>query len=1136
MLRKERVPAARDVGLALERFGMLLALLASTLLTLLMVTLAGLAVLTARGSVSLAFMNPYLNELLNEEGAGVVIAFDDTVLAFDRSDNRLDVRLDGVRVADAEGRPLATIPQVGLRIRAASLFERKLEPEQLTLIGPRIRLVRSAEGDIELGFGHAGEASDADVLDTWLGGEWPEVIRTLTQIRVHRADLVVDDRRSGMLWHASRADLALYRGDFGVVLGVNARFDQAGARSSVAVEASYRDADRSTEIAVQFANVEPAVMLERLRIEALEPLRPLAALPATLDGNMTLRLDGDRRLAGLAADVRLALRGRPERVHATVDYGGPAAPARIHLDLTEIAPAVLAGEMSLASLEPLRALEARVSGAVAMRLDADWAVTGLDFALAAGAGRLVLPELYREPLAMQGVEAKGRLEGLSSLAIEKAAVDVGGGKLLRFAGAVEIADAGVGVKGKGSFDRLTVADLRRYWPAGMMANAREWTLGHVESGRFRNVRFAIDGAPGEFDDAPDRADLFVLEFGYEDLTCRYWKPMPAIAEAAGQGRVDAHAFSLTVEKGMLESVAVSEGRVTIDYSVSGTQHAEIDFLGRGQAAAVLAILDREPLGLARDVGIDTSDAGGTAAVRTHLSVPLLADLLARDIDYRASAELSGFALGDLFGVYDVSEGELDLKIARSGIEAAGRMSLDGVPVAMGWRYRFGTAATHPSQFTMDATLDERERRVLGVNLAPYIGGDAEVHVAIARDRAGLIEATGRAGLDEARLELAELEWRKPPGVPAQAEFRFRAGGGDGIEVESFRVTSRDFEAAGRASYAPDRSRIVLDRLRFDEQDLAVDVSLGRDAPTILKLTGRQLDLRPVLAAEPAPDQGKKSDSPRLELEARVERVLVSDRFRLDAVEAKGLRVKDRWAPLQASGRLNGGPEVLVELAPEGKANQKLTVLSTDAGGVFAAADILTGTAAGSFRLEAELPERAGSAPIVGRVIASDFRLTEAPVLTKILSMASVTGLVDVLQGDGIQFAELSIPFRKQGDLIEFEGARAAGPALGVTMAGSIDTARDVIAIEGAVVPAYTLNSALGGIPLIGSLFIGREGEGVFALNYRVSGPVTDPSVAVNPLSVLAPGMLRRLVELFTGPVTTEAPDAGQDLVPRTARP
>jgi hypothetical protein len=71
---------------------------------------------------------------------------------------------------------------------------------------------------------------------------------------------------------------------------------------------------------------------------------------------------------------------------------------------------------------------------------------------------------------------------------------------------------------------------------------------------------------------------------------------------------------------------------------------------------------------------------------------------------------------------------------------------------------------------------------------------------------------------------------------------------------------------------------------------------------------------------------------------------------------------------------------------------------------------------------------------------------------------------------------------------------------------------DLLDIQGTIVPAYTLNSIIGNIPLLGSLLLGGEGQGLFAANYRATGSAADPQVSVNPLSALTPGFLRRLFQ------------------------
>ena len=134
-----------------------------------------------------------------------------------------------------------------------------------------------------------------------------------------------------------------------------------------------------------------------------------------------------------------------------------------------------------------------------------------------------------------------------------------------------------------------------------------------------------------------------------------------------------------------------------------------------------------------------------------------------------------------------------------------------------------------------------------------------------------------------------------------------------------------------------------------------------------------------------------------------------------------------------------------------------------------------------------------------------------PVLARILTIATLTGVFDLLSGDGLPLSRLVVPFTKRGEQLEIKDARAFGPAIGFTFKGHIDQQAETADLDGTLVPAYALNSIFGKIPILGDLLVGGEEDGgVFAMNYKLSGPLDDPVVTVNPLSVLAPGFLRGL--------------------------
>jgi hypothetical protein len=138
---------------------------------------------------------------------------------------------------------------------------------------------------------------------------------------------------------------------------------------------------------------------------------------------------------------------------------------------------------------------------------------------------------------------------------------------------------------------------------------------------------------------------------------------------------------------------------------------------------------------------------------------------------------------------------------------------------------------------------------------------------------------------------------------------------------------------------------------------------------------------------------------------------------------------------------------------------------------------------------------------------------QVPAMAQLLgSVASLTGMVDMLNNDGIQFGDLEAPMTMANNQVTLGECRAAGPAIGLTAKGGINLNNGSVDIDGVIVPSYGLNSMLGAVPILGDLLVSRKGEGVFGLTYSMDGPAEKPRVGVNPLSAFTPGIFRRIFE------------------------
>ena len=142
----------------------------------------------------------------------------------------------------------------------------------------------------------------------------------------------------------------------------------------------------------------------------------------------------------------------------------------------------------------------------------------------------------------------------------------------------------------------------------------------------------------------------------------------------------------------------------------------------------------------------------------------------------------------------------------------------------------------------------------------------------------------------------------------------------------------------------------------------------------------------------------------------------------------------------------------------------------------------------------------------------DFKIKDVPALAKLLSLASLQGIADILTGEGIRFKEFELDFKSENKVITIEEMYAIGPAISILMSGYIDKNK-VISLRGTLVPATTVNKAIGSIPFIGKILVGNKtGEGVFGVSFKIKGPPKNLKTTVNPIKTLTPRFITRTLE------------------------
>jgi hypothetical protein len=257
----------------------------------------------------------------------------------------------------------------------------------------------------------------------------------------------------------------------------------------------------------------------------------------------------------------------------------------------------------------------------------------------------------------------------------------------------------------------------------------------------------------------------------------------------------------------------------------------------------------------------------------------------------------------------------------------------------------------------------------------------------------------------------------------------------------------------------------------------------------------------------------ESDTP-FHVVAHLDRVQLRNGVALSpfSVDVSGIGSRPQQMILTAG--LAKADDLTATIAPV-DAGRRVTLNAGDAGqflkGLFGFAS-MTG---GRLSLTANLPSAARAkeqSNYAGTVIVRDFKVENQPFLARLFSAGSLDGMLNLMRNQGISVDRLEVPFNAKNDIIDIRDAHASGPSIGISADGYLDRRANQLALRGAIAPIYGLNGMLGAIPLLGNLLVSKKGEGIIGMTYTLSGSADEPKMSVNPLSVLTPGIFRRIFE------------------------
>jgi len=676
-----------------------------------------------------------------------------------------------------------------------------------------------------------------------------------------------------------------------------------------------------------------------------------------------------------------------------------------------------------------------------------------------------------------------------------------------------------------SVPTMSFDDLARLWPVPKEESTlHKWLTQRLTVGRIENANATLEVQV----DRLDKIWAIALinpqaNFDIADMTVTYSPTLLPATGATGRGTFKDDTLDIDITGATVGEMTVTQGKVVIDkVSSSDVGTASIGLDLHGPLSSMFAYIARDPIGMTgEDLGLHTDKAKGDMDLHVDVSFPTSKDLRKEEVNVSAKGTLNNVYLPDVVKTLDLTDGPLTLTVGDGQVKLAGEGKLDARPLKLDWQqYLDSTGREYSSRIKAQIVADPELRTALGINIADWVEGSVPVDVTYTHYSDERSEASVTGDATNAKLKISQFAYEKPVG--ATASFSTTAILTNGVlqQLKDLTVKASDLNInKGQVNFDVVKGESVFKSASFPafvQGETNADINLNMTGPNNLKITikGPFLDARPFIGKN---KKGKKEpyNGPAVIADINARRLRTQDSHLIEnAVVSFDMNKTGIMDRLQVEGTADKGA-ISLRLLPDGKGKLFLRLEADNAGAALRAFDIYENVQGGRILLLAQSKSAQEKYVLAGSAQLSDFRVTGAPVLAKLISIISPTGIPELLNGQGLSFTRLEADFswhmRPQGDLYVITSGRTSGNALGLTFAGGIDKQKDLTNLKGDVVPMSQINNLLGDVPVLGNILIGSQGGALFAATYKITGPTDNPKVSVNPLSVLAPGIIRRIL-------------------------
>lgn len=1006
----------------------------------------------SQGPVDITFAADTVKDALVSPEHTRDFAFDSIVAEWPEFSGPISIGLSGVKLTES-GKPVMAIPQLGIRIAKAPLFVGKIHPEAVIIKDATIKLYRAKNGGVHLFLNDTPKPDSDEKMDVSL----KELGKALFQGGTLPDYKQIKPLAQLQRFSVDNAHIIIIDEEFGNGWNIpQLNFELLREKNQFTIDATYQEGK------------------------------------------------------GLATNLSfLVMRSKDDQsisFESEIDRINISTLGRLFLPV-----------------EREKGLQFIVRGKAEGHLDTDWNLQKLEGDIASDQGEFSLDGFYQAPLKFSKLAANVSYDKESNkIILHDTHIDINQ-RTIALSGEKLASDTSDMFGLQVNIPELTFKELHDLWPDSQRETiAADWLVKRLSNAKITDLKAIVPidlNDPANID--PTKIDA---SWAFNNLTADYQAPLYPATDAKGTATLKDDLLTINIESGKVGPMTVDKGSVSISHLTHPTIVGDviIDADLRGNVADVLSYIALDPINLGQQVGIDPKKVKGTTTLNAKVVFPALKDLPKDDVKVVVDAKLNDVLLPGIVHDMDLTGGPYNLNVKGGAVIVSGKGQLNKQPIDLTYT-QYIDPATAPFSSSAKATVlaSPALREKFGVHLDQFIEGDVPVTVDYTQDKNNNETVLLDADITPAVIKFSPFKYKKKVGQGGKVTGKVNIKNGDVRTIDDLKISiDKGGSATGNLAFGMVGKENDVKTGKFSNVTLAgannFSLDFTQTSPNMFEvnITGKQLDARPFLTNNDYVDTSK--DSSRAKATVKVaqmktgdkpDNVLVSPNLSLETNAAGDVLFLD----LQG-GFPNG--TVTVSLKPDDKGQSKLLIKSDNAGGALKALDLYDQMVGGQMEIRGTQMKGGGVNDIAGRGIIKNFTVVRAPILAKLINLFSLSGLTELLQNKGIEFENLKTDFEwkdtQAGRIISLRNGRTSGASIGLTFGGNINQDKGTIDVSGTFVPMSAINGFFSKIPLIGDLLTGGKNGGVIAATYAMSGKSDNPTMFVNPLSVLTPGFLRSI--------------------------